>query len=148
MSSSHNKLIPVSLSLIQSYSRQKRMQSRIQGKIFDDCTHGEVIRTSDIYQHEDMGNTEHTIQDLHDILQSYYKVARKRFVDALRMQAVDRFLITGPDTPLTLFSPPFVSKLTKEQLEEAAGEDHQVKRKRLDLEKETRDLEEAMTILR
>lgn len=145
---SQHKLIPISLLLIQSYSRQKRMQSRIQGKTFNDCSHGEVIRTSDIYQHQDMGNTEHTIQDLHDILQSYYKVARKRFVDALRMQAVDRFLISGPDTPLTLFSPAFVAKLTEEELEEAAGEDRQVKRQRLGLEKETRDLEEAMKILR
>lgn len=95
-----------------------------------------------------MGNDEHTIQDLHDILQSCYKVARKRFVDALRMQAVDHFLISGPDTPLTLFSPAFVAKLSPEELDEAAGEDRQVKRQRASLEKEAHDLEEAMKILR
>ena len=143
-----HKLILIVLLLIQRYSRQRRMRSRIKGKTIDGGKHGELIRTKDIYQHEDMGNTEHTIQDLHDILQSYYKVARKRFVDALRMQAVDRFLISGPDTPLTLFSPAFVARLTEEELEEAAGEDRQVKRQRLRLEKETRDLEEAMKILR
>ena len=95
-----------------------------------------------------MGNDDHTIQDLHDILQSYYKVARKRFVDTLRMQAVDHFLITGPDTPFSLFSPGFVAKLSHEELDEAAGEDRQVKRQRASLEKEAHDLEEAMKILR
>jgi len=129
-------------------SRQKRMRSRIDAKTFSDRLHGEVIRTSDLFQHDHMGNDEHTIQDLHDILQSYYKVARKRFVDALRMQAVDHFLISGPDTPLTLFSPAFVAKLSPEELDEAAGEDRQVKRQRASLEKAAHDLEEAMKILR
>ena len=69
------------------YSRQKRLQSRIQSKTVSDCSHGEVIRTSDLFQHQHMGNEEHTIQDLHDVLESYYKVARKRFVDNLRKQA-------------------------------------------------------------
>lgn len=131
-----------------SASRQKRLHSRIKAKTFTDFKHGDMIRTSDLFQHDHMGNDEHTIQDLHDILQSYYKVARKRFVDALRMQAVDHFLITGPDTPLTLFSPAFVAKLSHEELDEAAGEDRQVKRQRAALEKETHDLEEAMKILR
>ena len=107
-----------------------------------------MIRTSDLFKHHHMGNDEHTIQDLHDILQSYYKVARKRFVDALRMQAGDHFLITGPDTPLTLFSPAFVAKLTPEQLEEVAGEDRRVATQRATLEKTVHDLEEAMKILR
>lgn len=106
------------------------------------------MRTSDLYQHEHMGNEEHTIQDLHDVLESYYKVSRKTFVDNLRKQVGDHFLISGPDTPLTLFSPAFVSKLTHEELEEAVGEDRQLKRRRADLEKETKDLEEAMKILR
>lgn len=34
-----------------------------------------------------MSNFTHTIQDLHDILQPYYKVARKRFVDNIYRQA-------------------------------------------------------------
>lgn len=129
-------------------SRQKRMHSRIRSKTVSDCSHGEVIRTSDLFYHGHMGNDEHTIQDLHDILQSYYKVARKRIVDALRMQAADYYLITGPDTPLALFTPSFVAKLTHEQLDAAAGEDHQAKAHRARWEKEVFDLEEAMRILR
>ena len=83
-----------------------------------------------------------------NILQSYYKVIRKRFVDALRMQAGDHFLISGPNTSLTLFSPAFVAKLTHEELKKAAEEDRQVQRQRASLRKEVHDLEDAMKILR
>ena len=124
------------------------MHDRVSAKTVETPSHGKVIRTRDLFHHEQMGNDDHTIRDLHDILQSYYKVARKRFVDALRMQAADHFLLCGPDTPLSLFSPAFVARLSHGQLDEAAGEDRSVRRQRTALEKETRDLEEAMTILR
>jgi hypothetical protein len=42
-----------------------------------------------------MSNDDHTIQDLHNTLKPYYKVARKRFVDAVCLQAVDHFLLRG-----------------------------------------------------
>ena len=132
----------------EARSRQSRMQKQLREKEFSAEGFGRVIRAEDLFQHNHMSNDEHTTQDLHDILQSYYKVARKRFVDNLRMQVADHFLISGPDTPLTLFSPKFVASLTHEQLEEAAGEDHHVKRQRAALEREMHDLEEARKILR
>lgn len=82
-------------------------------------------------------NDDHSIQDPHDILQSYYKVARKRFVDSLRMQAADYYLTAGPRTPLKLFSPAFVAEMTPTQLEEVAGEDLTLKRRRMQLERES-----------
>ncbi len=47
-----------------------------------------------------MCNDDHTIQDLHDTLKYCYKVARKRFVDAVCLQAVDYFLVSGKTSPL------------------------------------------------
>ena len=129
-------------------SRQRRLQSRIQAKTVQDSEHGDFVRTSDLFQHENMGNDEHVIQELHDILESYYKVARKRFVDNLRKQTGDHFLVSGPKTPLKLFSPDFVIGLSKDQMEEAVGEDRQVKRERAPLEKTIKELEEAMKIIR
>ncbi len=108
-------------------------------KVLSDCQHGEVVRLDDIMQNHPMSNADHAIQDLHDILHSYYKVARKRFVDSLRMQAADYFLITGSKTPLTLCSPAFVAGMTLGQLEEVAGEDLAIKRRRVQLEKELED---------
>lgn len=86
-------------------------------------------------------NLKHTVDDLHDILHSYYKVARKRFVDVVCMQATDYFLVTGHDSPIQVFSPKFVSDLTNEQLEAIAGEDLVSKRKREDLKRKIENLE-------
>lgn len=123
------------------------MSSEIAERSFDDCSHGEVIRVSDIVHQRHMGNVEHTVQDIHDILKSYYKVARKRFVDNVAMQAADYYLVTGPETPMKLFSPSFVNSLTKEQLEEIAGEDAMLRRRRQQLKKEIQELREGRKIL-
>ncbi|KAL1647113.1 hypothetical protein SLS58_002884 [Diplodia intermedia] len=108
---------------------------------------GAVVRLSDLKHSRTMSNKEHTVQDLHDILQSYYKVARKRIVDNICMQAVSYHLISGPDTPLRLFSPAFVSRLSDEQLEEIAGEDVLVRKRRARLLKEVEDLQNGRKIL-
>ena len=135
------------LSAHQSGSRQRRMHARMGSKVLSDCQYGDVVRLDDIMQNHPMSNADHAIQDLHDILHSYYKVARKRFVDCLRMQAADYFLITGSKTPLKLFSPAFVAGMTPEQLEEVAGEDLIMKRRRVQLGKEQKDLEDGKKIL-
>jgi hypothetical protein len=129
------------------YSRQKRMQGLMAKKSFNDCQHGAVVKLDDVVQSYPMSNTQHIVQDIHDILCSYYKVARKRFVDNLCMQAVDHFLINGPTTPLTLFSPSFVSVLNADELERIAGEDNMTKRRRNQLRKEIESLEAGKKIL-
>ncbi|CAG8949800.1 hypothetical protein HYFRA_00004123 [Hymenoscyphus fraxineus] len=106
-----------------------------------------AVSVEDLKITNSMSNTEHTVLDLHDILASYYKVARKRFVDIVCMQAVEYHLVSGPTTPLKLFSPAFVGTLSDEQLEEIAGEDTQQKRKRKQLQKEIEDLEMGRKIL-
>lgn len=94
-----------------------------------------------------MSNTKHTVQDIHDILKSYYKVARKRFIDNVCMQAADYYLVTGPAAPMELLSPSWVYTLSSEQLEEIAGEEDFVRRKRRQLEKQVKELEAGKRIL-
>ena len=103
--------------------------------------------SSNAAQRTPIGNDEHTIVDIHDILQSYYKVARKRFVDNVCMQGTDHHLITGPDTPLHLFSPQFVVELSDERLEAVAGEDITSIQQRKSVEKEVESLTEGRRIL-
>ncbi|KAI9706563.1 MAG: hypothetical protein M1836_003570 [Candelina mexicana] len=92
-------------------------------------------------------NVAHTVRDIHDILKSYYKVARKRFVDNVCMQGTDYHLITGPDTPLHVFSPEFVVELSVERLEAVAGEDATSIQQRKSVEKEIESLTEGRRIL-
>jgi hypothetical protein len=108
---------------------------------------GGTVHIDDVIQTRSMSNLQHVVQEAHDILESYYKVARKRFVDNLCMQAADYYLVTGPGSPLKLFSPTFVTKLTEDQLMEIAGEDAALRRKRAALEKKIADLEAGKKVL-
>jgi hypothetical protein len=94
-----------------------------------------------------MNNLQQTVQDIHDILKSYYKVARKRFVDNMCMQAADYYLVTGPAAPMALFSPSWVYNLSHAQLETIAGEEASVRRKRRQLKKQAAELEAGRKIL-
>jgi len=131
----------------RSFSRRERIRVSLEDKVLIDSKHGTVVRLDDIVQTHPMSNVEHVVQEVHDILKSYYKVARKRFVDNLVMQAADYHLVTGPCSPLKLFSPSFVSELTDEQLLEIAGEDAALRSKRAALNKEIKDLEAGKKVL-
>lgn len=106
-----------------------------------------MVRVGDIMQSHPLSNTKHLVREIHDILHAYYKLALKRFVDNVRMQVADHFLVTGPKTPLTLFSPEFVAAMPATQLEEIAGEELYVKNHRANLESLIKQLKEGKKIL-
>ncbi len=93
-------------------------------------------------------NVEHVKEEIHDILRSYYKVARNRFVDNVYHQAVDHYLLTGPMSPLVVFSQEWVIEMNAEQLETIAGETLSTKERRATLMTTINDLEVATRILR
>ena len=107
-----------------------------------------VVKLPQIQQSMTMNNAEHTIQDIHDILKSYYKVARKRFVDTVCMQGSDFHLLTGPVSPLRIFGTSFVSELSAAQLDIIAGEEASIKQLRKSLTNEINALEEGKKLLR
>ncbi|KAI0159586.1 P-loop containing nucleoside triphosphate hydrolase protein [Xylariaceae sp. FL1272] len=57
-------------------------------------------------------NTASTRELMHDVLQSYYSVARKRFVDVIYQQAVKYYLLSGNSSPLKIFSSDMVMNLS------------------------------------
>jgi hypothetical protein len=93
-------------------------------------------------------NADHTKEDVHDILESYYKVSRKRFIDAICQQAIDHFLLDGNDSPLKVLNPELISKMSDTQLDMIAGEDSTTKRERKRLNFEIQGLEAAMKVIR
>lgn len=125
-----------------------RIKLSLKEKIVNDSqSGGGLVRIDDVVKARSMSNTQHVVQEVHDILKSYYRVARKRFADNLCMQAADYHLVTGPKSPLRLFSPQFVTRLTEDQLMEIAGEDAAVRRKRAALMKKIADLEAGKKVL-
>jgi hypothetical protein len=94
------------------------------------------VRLDDIVQSHPLSNARHTTLEIHDITCAYYRVARKRFVDAVRMQVADSMLVTGKKTPLTLFSAALVASMGHDVLKDIAGEELKTKSERVRLEKE------------
>ncbi|KAF2872794.1 interferon-induced GTP-binding protein Mx2 [Massariosphaeria phaeospora] len=93
-------------------------------------------------------NTEQVRDDILDVLTSYYKVSRKRFVDTVCRQVIGHFLLEGEESPLRIFTPELIMGLDSDQLEKIAGEDTQSKDRRAMLEAEIKNLEAAMKVLR
>ncbi|KAL3436880.1 P-loop containing nucleoside triphosphate hydrolase protein [Aspergillus tetrazonus] len=96
----------------------------------------------------DKDNRQQVCEDILDTLMSYYKVARKRFVDIVCQQVIQYFLLETDDGPLRIFSPDLVMSLGTEELEMVAGEDAESKRRRDILKREIENLEAALKILR
>lgn len=113
-----------------------------------DATNELVVKLPQVQLSMTMNNAEHTVQDIHDILKSYYKVARKRFVDTVCMQGSDFHLLTGHVSPLRIFDTSFVSELSPAQLDIIAGEEASVKQLRKGLANEINALEEGKKLLR
>lgn len=123
-------------------NRNARTKANLQKNAIWDQTGQVKVVNLDAVQSSatNSSNEKQHVDEIHDILKAYYKVARKRFVDVICMQAADHYLVNGPDAPIKVFSPSFVGSLSQEQLQAIAGEDLATKRKRADLERQKENL--------
>ncbi|KAL4744044.1 hypothetical protein BDV11DRAFT_201469 [Aspergillus similis] len=114
-------------------------------------TNGEnYVPIKAVHQHSAVNkhNGQQVCEDILDTLMSYYKVARKRFVDVVCQHVIYHFLMDIEDGPLRIFSPDLVMSLDTEELEMVASEDADSKRRREILKREIDSLETALKILR
>nr|POE56497.1 interferon-induced gtp-binding protein mx1 [Quercus suber] len=128
-------------------SRSDKFVAALKKVSIDNCKHGEVVQLKHAINTQPMSNANHVIHDIHDILEAYYKVTRKTFVDNVCRQSTDHFLFSDAESPLKYFSPNFVSRLSLDELESIAGEAPKLKRARAQLAKEIQSLMEAKRIL-
>jgi hypothetical protein len=105
------------LSIAHTSSRHERLRAGLASKSVSDYKHGTVVHLDDIIQSHPLSNARHTTLKIHNITCAYYKVARKRFVNAVRMQVADSMLVTGKKTPSTLFSAALVAGMGPDALE-------------------------------
>ncbi|ATY65794.1 interferon-induced GTP-binding Mx2 [Cordyceps militaris] len=87
-------------------------------------------------------------EEVHDLIKSYYEVARDRFIDNVYLQSITHSLISGANSPLALFSGRWVLALEPERLDAIAGESFQSREQRTRLNQRIKDLTEAVAILR
>ncbi|KAG5986433.1 hypothetical protein E4U54_005420 [Claviceps lovelessii] len=144
---------PYTLNVAFGAALQGSRSSRIAAPLVQQC--GETPQKDKFFNLDDIRrvieekpNPQEVNERIHDILEAYYKVARERIVDNLFRQAVDHCLLTGPESPLGLFSEKWVLGLEKQDLESIAAESRLVSSKREQLTKKMQDLESALKILR
>ncbi|RYC64596.1 hypothetical protein CHU98_g1627 [Xylaria longipes] len=94
------------------------------------------------------GNAMQVREHMHDLLSSYYGVARQRFVDVIYQQAVNHYLLFGEKSPLKIFNTEMVLSLNEEQLDMIAAEDAPVKQRREKLVRDIDNLVEALKVLK
>ena len=126
---------------LEESMREIEMTSTDANGMIESSTMKELLQA----RHE--SDREHTIKDIHDILFSYYKIALQRFVDNACLQATDYNLVSGPETPLKVFSPTFVGSLDPSQLELIAGEDSVVVTQRKELSERIARLKDGKRVL-
>jgi hypothetical protein len=130
--------------------RNERMCKSLKALAVAFADDEEYIPVKALRQHStvDKDNGQQVCEDILDTLMSYYKVARKRFVDVVCQQVIYHFLMDTDESPLRIFSSDLVMSLDAEELEMVAGEDADSKRRRDILKREMGSLEEALKILR
>jgi GTPase SAR1 family protein len=130
-------------------ARNDRINKALKKKSWSDKdTAQQVVKLDDISSVvNNQSNSQHTAEEIHDILQAYYKVARKRFVDNIYHQAVDHCLLSGPSSPLILFCEQWVLDLSDEKLQSIASESRATQEKRQTLQTALQDLAQAIEIL-
>jgi Dynamin central region/Dynamin GTPase effector domain len=125
---------------------QKRLENSMSWSTQDERK-DTLVRLNDVLNIQ-ISNEDQAIEDLHDILQSYYKLARKQFVDAVSKGAVDYFLLTVNDGPLRVCSAEFVGRLSDKELDEIAGENAESAAERANIKRQLRNLEEGQEVLK
>ncbi|KAL4782886.1 P-loop containing nucleoside triphosphate hydrolase protein [Aspergillus varians] len=100
--------------------RDERVRVRLEAMGLGD-TNRVGVSLSEVMQRVHLSNEAQAVNDIHDILKAYYKVALKRFADNVVIQVVERYLL-GRDGPVRALCSDMVNDLDEEELLEVAGE--------------------------
>lgn len=128
--------------LIQT--RQERTLARLAAMGIRD---GEQCQVSyrDLLEQARVSNEDQVVNDIHDILKAYYRVAMRRFTDNVGVQAVGRHFL-GDRSPLRVISPEFVNGLSEVELADLAGENTATRAARAELGRRVERLQKALEI--
>lgn len=141
-----NHYFAVTLKKLRLSRLQKRLEDSPSWHTQDDKKET-LLRLNDVLNVH-ISNEDQAVEDLHDILQSYYKLARKQFVDAVSKGVVDYHLLTVSDGPLRVCSPQLVGMLSDKELDEIAGENAESAAERANIMRRLKSLEAGQEAFR
>lgn len=122
--------------------RQERTLRRLQANGFCD---GGYFSVEQVVGAVHLSNEDQAVENIHDILKAYYKVARKRFTDNVILQVAERHLL-GDNGPVRTLSPDFVLNLEDSELAHIAGESYVTSSMRNDLASKVDRFQKALQI--
>ena len=85
--------------------------------------------TTALFAELHMSNSQNLEDEVHDILQAYYEIAREDFIEYVNQHIVESYL-DDPQGPVMFFSPMYVAGLDNERIESLAAEDQALVEKR------------------
>lgn len=122
--------------------REERVVARLKAKGFDDGSNFNMAR---VLASVHLSNEDQAVNDIHDILKAYYKVAIKRFTDNVVLQVTERHFL-GPGGPVKNLSPELISVLDDDLLMEIAGENFATSSARNELISKSERFQRALDI--
>ncbi|KAM0668172.1 hypothetical protein ACQRIT_000664 [Beauveria bassiana] len=146
-----NSIFRSKLAELQSMQMEEKLTGKTKNLnlYYTEDKSEEVITMDDVLATlRDKDRGKYVAEDIHDVLKSYYEVARDRFIDTVYLQVVTHNLVSGGESPLMLFSERWVLDLEPEKLESIAGESLQKREQREMLARRIQDLTDAVAILR
>ncbi len=94
-----------------------------------------------------LGNEDQAVNDIHDVLKTYYKVALKRFMDNVVVSVVEGELL-GAQASLKRLTPDYVLGLSEEELTTICAEDYSTSASRCELSEQITRLRKALEVVR
>jgi hypothetical protein len=98
--------------------RKERCLARLEAVGFED---GDSVDIAQMVEGVHLSNEDQAVNDIHDNLKAYYKVALKRFTDNIVLQITERLLL-GAEGPVRILSPEMIGDLQDSELMDLAGE--------------------------
>lgn len=98
--------------------RRERILARLKANGMED---GFVFEMSEVMDSVHLSNEDQAVNDIHDILKAYYRLAMKRFTDNIVVQVTERHIL-GIYGPVKALSTEMIGELQDEELMDIAGE--------------------------
>ncbi|KAH8431366.1 uncharacterized protein LDX57_009024 [Aspergillus melleus] len=124
-------------------TRQERVMARLSSLNLE----GAQMSMTDVLRGIHLSNEEQAINDIHDILKAYYKLALKRFCDTVILQVTERCLL-GQEAAIRFLSPDLAGGMTDRELADIAEENYATSTIRNDLLSKIQLYQTALDIVR
>ncbi|KAL4928186.1 dynamin family protein [Aspergillus undulatus] len=125
--------------------RDERVRAKLRGLGLQDNGKYYEVNFNELMRGVHPSNEDQAVNDIHDVLKAYYKVALKRFADNVVIQIVERYIL-GQDGPVRALCSDMVNDMDEGELLELAGESFVTSSKRQDLTAKCQRLQEALEI--